>query len=107
MTDFCTIRPLLPKETRNYVPSFLAVQYIFNIYKDHNIKPKKIILKGRDIKTYVSKKNFNKSRLYTTKKERQIFNFLNPHLLSKTIPIRTRFYLKELPEKPVILYEEQ
>lgn len=104
--DYWSIRHLLPKETNNYVPSFLAVQYVFNFYKDHNIKPRRIILKGHEIKTHTTKKESKKSEFYTTKKEQKIFDFLNPHLLSKTIPIRTRFYLKELPEKPVILHEE-
>ena len=104
--DYWSIRHLLPKETKNYVPSFLAVQYVFNFYKDHNIKPKRIILKANEIKTYTTKRDAKKPELYTTKNERQIFDFLNPHLLSKTVPIRTRFYLKELPEIPVFLYEE-
>lgn len=97
--DYWSIRHLLPKETKNYVPSFLAVQYVFNFYKDHNIKPKRIILEGNEIKTHITKRDAKKPEFYSSKKERQIFDFLNPHLLSKTVPIRTRFYLKEHLEK--------
>lgn len=37
--DFWTIYPYLPRETRDYVPIFIAATYIMNYYKDHNICP--------------------------------------------------------------------
>ena len=37
--DFWTIYPYLPKETRDYVPIFIAATYIMNYYQDHNICP--------------------------------------------------------------------
>ena len=38
-TDFWEIFPYLPKETRSYVPLFIAANYIMNYYCDHNICP--------------------------------------------------------------------
>lgn len=38
-TDFWEIFPYLPKETRSYVPLFVAANYIMNYYCDHNICP--------------------------------------------------------------------
>ena len=38
-TDFWSIFPYLPKETRSYVPLFIAANYIMNYYCDHNICP--------------------------------------------------------------------
>lgn len=38
-TDFWAIFPYLPKETRSYVPLFIAANYIMNYYCDHNICP--------------------------------------------------------------------
>ncbi|WP_099463690.1 MULTISPECIES: lytic transglycosylase domain-containing protein [Parabacteroides] len=38
-TDFWDIFPYLPKETRSYVPLFIAANYIMNYYCDHNICP--------------------------------------------------------------------
>ena len=32
------IRPFLPKETRSYVPAFIAVNYVFSHAKEHNLK---------------------------------------------------------------------
>lgn len=37
--DYWHIYPYLPKETRGYVPAFIAANYIMNYYCDHNICP--------------------------------------------------------------------
>ena len=37
--DFWEIYPFLPTETRGYVPTFIAANYIMNDHKDHNISP--------------------------------------------------------------------
>lgn len=37
--DFWEIYPFLPKETRGYVPAFIAANYIMTYHKDHNISP--------------------------------------------------------------------
>jgi len=38
-TDFWKIYPYLPKETRGYVPAFIAANYVMNYYCEHNICP--------------------------------------------------------------------
>ena len=37
--DYWSIYPYLPRETRGYVPIFIAANYIMNYYEDHNICP--------------------------------------------------------------------
>ena len=37
--DYWVIYPYLPKETRGYVPAFIAANYIMNYYCEHNICP--------------------------------------------------------------------
>ncbi len=37
--DFWEIYPFLPKETRGYVPAFIAANYIMTYHKDHGISP--------------------------------------------------------------------
>ena len=37
VNDFWAIREYLPKETRNYVPAFIATTYVMNYYRQHNI----------------------------------------------------------------------
>lgn len=38
-TDYWEIYPYLPKETRGYVPAFIAANYIMTYYSQHNICP--------------------------------------------------------------------
>lgn len=38
-TDYWKIYPYLPRETRGYVPAFIAANYIMNYYGEHNICP--------------------------------------------------------------------
>lgn len=37
--DFWEIYPYLPKETRGYVPAFIAANYVMTYFKRHNISP--------------------------------------------------------------------
>lgn len=37
--DFWAIYPYLPKETRGYVPAFIAANYVMTYFKNHNISP--------------------------------------------------------------------
>lgn len=39
LKDYWAIWPFLPRETRGYVPAFIAVNYIFNYAAEHNIFP--------------------------------------------------------------------
>lgn len=43
-TTFWDIYNYLPRETRGYVPAFIAATYTFNYYKDYGIKPVKMDL---------------------------------------------------------------
>ncbi|WP_238784271.1 lytic transglycosylase domain-containing protein [Blattabacterium cuenoti] len=35
--DFWNLWEALPKETKNYIPKFIAINYVMNYYKEHNI----------------------------------------------------------------------
>lgn len=39
-TSYWEIYDYLPRETRGYVPAFIAVNYVMNYHKEHNIKPR-------------------------------------------------------------------
>ena len=41
-TDYWKIYPYLPKETRSYVPLFVAVNYIMEYYAHHQLRPKEM-----------------------------------------------------------------
>ena len=46
-SDFWEIYPYLPRETRGYIPAFIAATYVMNYYPEHGIRPHKINLPMR------------------------------------------------------------
>lgn len=56
--DFWKIYPYLPRETRGYVPSFIAALYMLNYYKDHNLQPAQFNLPAH-VDTFKVNKNLH------------------------------------------------
>jgi len=50
-TTYWEIRPYLFKETQNYVPAFIAANYIMNYASEHNLYPKKPLFLGLEVDT--------------------------------------------------------
>ena len=44
---FWEIYPYLPRETRNYIPAFIAAVYVMNYYPEHGLKPSRINIPRR------------------------------------------------------------
>ena len=42
--DFWQIYPYLPRETRGYIPAFIAATYIMNYYPEHGLHPKRVTI---------------------------------------------------------------
>lgn len=53
--DYWKIYPYLPRETRGYVPAFIAANYVMNYYCEHNICPMRITLPAKTDTVVVSK----------------------------------------------------
>lgn len=47
--DYWKIWPYLPRETRGYVPAFIAVTYVMNYHREHNIHPIEPVYRYGDI----------------------------------------------------------
>lgn len=53
-TDYWTIYPFLPRETKGYVPAFIAANYVMTYYCDHNICPMRTTLPAKTDTVQVS-----------------------------------------------------
>lgn len=94
--DFWGIKKYLPRETRNYVPKFIAMIYILNNYEAHNLTPKALDYDLQKIDTIHVHQPINTNDLvkYCGIKKEHI-KFLNPILkTSHTPPPNPTFVLK-------------
>lgn len=85
--NYWEIRPYLPEETRNYIPRFIALNYLFSYAKEHNIgmiEPKFFYEQTDTIKLYRTVPfSFIVENLNISEED---LNYLNPAYLLKIIP---------------------
>ena len=90
--NFWTIYPYLPKETRSYVPAFIAASYVLTYSGQHNIKPVDPGILYYEIDTVMVKNilTFDQiSEMLNVPMEELIF--LNPWFKQKVIPATPDF----------------
>jgi membrane-bound lytic murein transglycosylase D len=84
--DFWTIYPYLPKETRGYVPSFVAALYTLNYYKDHGINPRSMEMPAH-VDTFEIKKPLHFEQISELVGiSKQEVSDLNPQYVKEIIP---------------------
>ena len=95
--DYWEIYPYLPKETRGYVPAFIAANYIMNYYCDHNICPADAKLPiGTD--TIVVSRNVDMERISTLCNiPLEELKALNPQYRTTRIPGAGRKCILRMP----------
>lgn len=105
-TDFWSIYNFLPKETRGYVPGFVAANYIMTYYCEHNISPMKMQMpEGTD--TIHINRNLNLNQIAEVcKMNIEQLRALNPELKKDIIPGNQKTYALKLPNNMVSCFLE-
>lgn len=107
-TNFWDIRPFLPRETRNYVPIFIAANYVFNYATLHQIKSKPFVFGHFDVDTISTTKRIN---FYILSKKIdvpiQTLDFLNPEYKLKIKPVTTEPMSIVLPREAISSFLNQ
>lgn len=99
--DYWAIWPFLPKETRGYVPAFIAVNYIMNYAPEHNLIPKDpgVMLNGTDTVVVHDLLHFDQLNEMLGV-PMQDLKFFNPQYTKQIIPAdKDHTYILRLPIK--------
>jgi membrane-bound lytic murein transglycosylase D len=105
--DFWAIMPYLPRETRGYVPAFIAAMYVMNYYYNHELYPVYPDNKFCEIVCVpvTEKICFNKIAEYTNYSIDDL-KFLNPGLNSNVVPVWSdEPYALKLPAEMLPIYD--
>lgn len=95
--DFWEIYPYLPRETRGYIPSFIAALYVLNYYKEHQLTPTQIQMPVHTDTIRVNKMLHFEQISHFTGMPVQEIRDLNPQYLHDIIPGVEREYILRIP----------
>ncbi len=101
--NYWAIWPFLPKETRGYVPAFIAVCYVMNFSSMHNIYPQNpgLLMNGTDtvrVRDYLSFEQVNE-KIGVPMED---LKFFNPQYIKNVIPANSdNTYVLRLPNQYV------
>lgn len=102
--DFWEIYPFLPRETRGYVPGFIAANYVMNYFKYHNLSPslaKKPLITDT---VMVNKRIHFKQISDVLDIPMDELRALNPQYRKEVIPGNIRPYTLTLPAMQIYSY---
>ena len=92
--QYWKVRPFLPSETRAYVPSFVAVNYMFNFYKFHNIRPNYFRFQFSDLKMIRLNKSSSFGNLSNElRTDYELLKFANSQFTTDYIPSGSIVYV--------------
>ncbi len=106
--NFWELWEFFPKETQNYIPKFIAINYVMNYYKEHNIykhysSPYKYKYK-ETILIPIKQKNSMKFYAFNFNISYQDLILLNPQYLVDMIPSGNKL---RLPKNKIFLFKNK
>ncbi len=105
--NFWKIRRFLPRETRNYVPAFIAAYYLMHHYEDHNILPEYPDL---DLQLTKSTKVYNSYTFYQiaqiTGLPLDVIRELNPAYVDNQVPQLDKGAYLTLPTRVMPAFQD-
>ena len=105
-TDYWEIYPFLPKETRGYVPGFIAANYVMHYYCEHGICPMETQLPASTDTIHIHKDlNLNQVAGVCNIDIEQLRS-LNPQYKKDIVPGNSKPYVLRLPNNTVSQFIE-
>ncbi len=104
--DYWALRQFLPRETAVYVPSFIAIMYIFEYANYHNIQPQQSVMPYLATDTIQTKDLIKLDQVAkVTNTDVEFLKFLNPSYKLGVIPFEPeKKYTLRLPYKAAGLF---
>ncbi len=102
--DYWAIYPYLPRETRGYVPAFIAANYIMNYYCEHNICPMKTTIPVSTDTVLLSRDIHFEQIAAVCGVEVEEIRTLNPQYRTGVIPGHIRPMSLCLPQEKLMAY---
>jgi membrane-bound lytic murein transglycosylase D len=106
-TDFWEIYSYLPKETRGYVPFFIAANYVMSYYAYHDLHPAKTTLPVSTDTVMVTKPIHFDQIAEVLKMEKEEIRLLNPQYKKDIIPGNTKPQPLKLPAMQTYAFVEK
>jgi membrane-bound lytic murein transglycosylase D len=105
--DFWRIRRYLPRETRNYVPAFLAVTYLVKHHDDHQIEPVYPSLDEQLTETITVRDEYTFQEIArVTGLSQELIQALNPTYHLAFIPADSRGHHLTLPRRVMLAFQD-
>ena len=100
-TDYWEIYHFLPKETRGYVPGFIAVNYVMHYYCEHGICPMEAELPATTDTIHIHKDLHLQQVADVCRMDIEQLRSLNPQYKKDVVPGNSKPYVLRLPHNTV------
>ena len=106
-TDYWELYPFLPKETRGYVPGFIAVNYVMTYYCEHGICPMDSQLPAVSDTVHINKDLHLQQVAGVCNIDIEQLRSLNPQYKKDLIPGKSKVYALRLPDNMATTFIER